>query len=189
MNQIKYLPLFLVFIAIALLPACGTKKQDVQTNAVPTPDTTGLAEYNKWKMENEIREQIKLEQQQTTVEPVPVATRRASSLSRSSSRSKQANGRENSVASNAGAASVETVGNRDASATKTQKPAPTPKKKGMSHTAKGAIVGAASGAVIGAIANKKDRVGGGVVGGVVGAATGAGVGVIVDKKEKKKNGN
>ena len=60
------------------------------------------------------------------------------------------------------------------------------KKKGWSHTAKGAVVGAGTGAVTGAIINKK-RGQGAIVGTLIGAGVGAGTGAIVDAQKKKKN--
>ena len=60
------------------------------------------------------------------------------------------------------------------------------KKKGLSHTAKGAIVGAGAGAITGAIINHNDRVKGAAIGTVLGAGIGAGTGLIVDKSVKKK---
>lgn len=60
---------------------------------------------------------------------------------------------------------------------------PAKQKKGWSKKAKGAIIGAGSGAAAGAIINKKNRTVGGVVGGVVGAATGYGIGRREDKKD------
>jgi len=62
----------------------------------------------------------------------------------------------------------------------------TKEKKGMSHTAKGAIVGAVAGAATGAIVNKKNPVKGAVIGTAVGAGVGAGTGLIVDKSVQKK---
>ncbi len=67
-------------------------------------------------------------------------------------------------------------------ATTTTAPA---KKKGWSHTAKGAVVGAGAGAVTGAIVNK-DHLKGAAIGTVVGAGMGAGIGAIVDHEKKKK---
>lgn len=65
-------------------------------------------------------------------------------------------------------------------------PAPAPqKKKGWSHTAKGAVVGAGAGAITGAIVNP-DRVKGAAIGAIVGAGVGAGTGAIVDHAKKKK---
>ena len=67
-------------------------------------------------------------------------------------------------------------------------PAPAPvaqKKKGWSHTAKGAVVGAGAGAITGAIVNP-DRVKGAAIGTLIGAGVGAGTGAIVDHAKKKK---
>lgn len=60
-----------------------------------------------------------------------------------------------------------------------------PAKKGWSHTAKGAVVGAGAGAITGAIVNK-DRLKGAAIGTVIGAGVGAGTGAIVDHQKKKR---
>ena len=60
------------------------------------------------------------------------------------------------------------------------------KKKGWSHTAKGAVVGAGTGAITGAIVNSKNRGEGAVIGTLIGAGVGAGTGLIVDKSVAKK---
>jgi Zn-dependent alcohol dehydrogenase len=60
------------------------------------------------------------------------------------------------------------------------------KKKKWNHTAKGAVVGAGTGAITGAIVNK-DRVKGAAIGTLIGAGVGAGTGAIVDASKKKKN--
>lgn len=60
-----------------------------------------------------------------------------------------------------------------------------PAKKKWSHTAKGALVGAGTGAITGAIVNKK-RVEGALIGTVIGAGVGAGTGAIVDHSVKKR---
>lgn len=70
--------------------------------------------------------------------------------------------------------------------TPAQASAPTaPAKKKWSHTAKGALVGAGTGAITGAIVNKK-RVEGALIGSVIGAGVGAGTGAIVDHSVKKR---
>lgn len=61
----------------------------------------------------------------------------------------------------------------------------TTKKKGWSHTAKGAVVGAGAGAITGALVNK-DHLKGAAIGTVIGAGVGAGTGAIVDHAKKKK---
>ena len=58
------------------------------------------------------------------------------------------------------------------------------KKKGWSKAAKYAAIGGGSGAVLGAVINKKDRVKGGVVGTVVMG----GLGYIIGRSEDKKDG-
>jgi hypothetical protein len=62
-------------------------------------------------------------------------------------------------------------------------PAPAPaQRRGWSAKAKGAVIGAGTGAVSGAIINKRDRVKGGIVGGVLGAGVGTGIGAIIDRR-------
>jgi hypothetical protein len=60
------------------------------------------------------------------------------------------------------------------------------KKKGVSNTVKGAVIGAGAGAVGGAIINKKNPGKGAIIGGVVGAGAGAVTGIILDKNKKKR---
>lgn len=60
----------------------------------------------------------------------------------------------------------------------------TKKKKGWSGAAKGAVIGAGTGAVAGAIIKK--NAGGAIVGGIIGAGAGAATGAIIDKNKKKK---
>lgn len=59
------------------------------------------------------------------------------------------------------------------------------KKRRMSRTAEGAIIGAGVGAISGAIIDKNNRAKGAIIGGVIGAGVGAGTGAILDKKAKK----
>ena len=58
------------------------------------------------------------------------------------------------------------------------------KRKGMSNTAKGALIGAGVGAATGAVVSKKKGTGA-VIGGLAGAAVGAGTGAIIDDKKNK----
>ena len=56
-------------------------------------------------------------------------------------------------------------------------------KKGWSSAAKGAVIGGASGAVVGAVVDKNHR----VAGAAIGAAAGAGAGYLIGRhKDKKK---
>ncbi|MDJ0364821.1 glycine zipper 2TM domain-containing protein [Hymenobacter sp. H14-R3] len=56
----------------------------------------------------------------------------------------------------------------------------------FSPQAKGAVIGGGSGAILGAVINKRNRAVGGVVGGVVGAGAGYAVGKHVDNRNKKR---
>jgi hypothetical protein len=56
----------------------------------------------------------------------------------------------------------------------------------FSPQAKGAVIGGGSGAILGAVINKRNRAVGGVIGGVVGAGAGYAVGKHVDNRQKKR---
>ncbi len=56
-------------------------------------------------------------------------------------------------------------------------------KRGWSKAAKGAVIGGASGAVIGAVVNKRNRAAGAVIGGVIGGGGGYVIGRKMDKKD------
>ena len=64
-----------------------------------------------------------------------------------------------------------------------QAPVQEPAKKGWSAKAKGAVIGAGTGAAAGAIINKRNRAAGAVIGGIIGAGAGTGVGAVIDKKK------
>jgi hypothetical protein len=173
------LPAFVALFALLIAIACTNKKNEDAKNINTQQDTVGLAEYQKWKMENEKQSPVAQPNQ-----PNHTNSNMVASPSHSSSARNSVSGANATHSGGSGSASAASQGNSNPVA---QAPAPQPaKKKGLTQTAKGAIVGAASGAVIGAVANKKDRLGGGVVGGVIGAATGVGIGAIVDKKQKQK---
>ena len=59
----------------------------------------------------------------------------------------------------------------------------TVKKKGWSKAAKATAIGAGTGAVLGAVINKKNRVAGAVIGGVIGGGGGYVIGRGMDKKD------
>jgi hypothetical protein len=62
----------------------------------------------------------------------------------------------------------------------------TKKKKGWSGAAKGTVIGAGSGAIIGAIVSKKKGAGA-IIGGLIGAGAGYAVGNESDKKKRRNN--
>jgi hypothetical protein len=57
------------------------------------------------------------------------------------------------------------------------------KKKGWSKAAKGTVIGAGSGAVVGAVVSKKKG-----KGAIIGGAVGAGAGYIIGRSKDKKDG-
>lgn len=59
---------------------------------------------------------------------------------------------------------------------------PVQKKKGWSAKAKGAVIGAGTGAIAGAVINKRNREAGALIGGILGAGAGTGLGAIIDHK-------
>lgn len=59
-------------------------------------------------------------------------------------------------------------------------------RRGWSPQAKGAVIGAGSGAILGAVINRRNRAVGGVVGGVVGAGAGYAIGKHRDNKNKER---
>ena len=62
-------------------------------------------------------------------------------------------------------------------------PAKAAEKKGWSKAAKGTVIGAASGGVLGAVINKRNRAAGAAIGAVIGAGAGYGIGKTMDKKD------
>lgn len=62
----------------------------------------------------------------------------------------------------------------------------TKKKKGWSNAAKGTVIGAGSGAILGAVVSK-NKAAGAVLGGLLGAGAGYVVGNEIDKKKNRKN--
>lgn len=109
--------------------------------------------------------------------------RRSTSVARSTNRTRSTsnNSSNGGYASTGSTASTQPV--YQPPVYETPAPAPVPEKKGWSAKAKGAVIGAATGAAAGAIINKRQRAVGAVVGGVLGAGAGTGIGAIIDKKQ------
>lgn len=147
-----------VFALAVGMTACNTTPDNSATQKAiqPAVDTTGLAQFQAWKAQNELvstQQNAAMAQPQTreVVKYYPVSSARRSSSSSSSG---------------SGTASTGT----------------TTRKKGWSSAAKGAVIGGVAGAAGGAVINKKNRAAGAVIGGVVGAAGGYGIGRSIDKK-------
>ncbi len=155
----KILPALLIAaIATILFAACNSKSQpDTNNNGkvLTYVDTTGLADFQKWKAVNE-RVDPSMYKQDTYSEPAAKA----------------------SPAPVRKTASYRTI--RKASTD--QYPAKAAQKKGWSRKAKGSVIGGASGAILGAVINKNNRVKGGIVGGLLGAGLGYVIGNEMDRK-------
>jgi len=159
------LPLLsILIIAAIVMAACNGKPQtDVNNGKVLTySDTTGLAEFQKWKTMNELKDPSVYYNQgsEVTYQPVKKASR-TSAPARKATRT--SSGSMNSVA---------------------QYPAKTTVKKGWSRKAKGAAIGGGGGAILGAVINKNNR----LVGGAIGGAIGAGLGYVIGNELDKKHG-
>lgn len=153
---------------VAVMASCGSNNQrtaaETQTLTPATSDTAGFAEFQKWKAQNELAVANQLAQQNQPTEVVrervvyvdrPVTRKRTTTSS-----SSNGSGTYNSTSTNTAQ-----------------------EKKGWSKAAKGAVIGGAGGAVLGAVINKRNRAAGAVIGGVLGGAVGYGVGRSKDKKD------
>jgi len=157
----KLLPLFSILFIVIVIAACNSKPQTDVNNVLTSADTIGLAEFQKWKTQNELKDPtVYYQQGNETVasQPVKRITRSYTPVRKSSVSNSM-----NSVA---------------------QYPAKTSVKKGWSRKAKGAVIGGSGGAIIGALVNKNNR----LVGGALGGALGAGLGYVIGNELDKKHG-
>ena len=147
----------LPFLAISILTAfvftaCQSK---LQTDTSNYTDTVGLAEFQKWKTLNELKNPGIYYQQGN--EPA---------LTTSASKSARSYTPANNVSMNS----------------EGQYAARTSVKKGWSRKAKGAVIGGGGGAIFGALIDKNNRLVGGALGGAVGAGVGYIVGNELDRR-------
>ena len=202
----KFIPFFSIAAAAILMVSCNSNPkiagQSTTPAAVVQPptvlqDTSGLSEYQAWKVMNEMKDSKDYGQPEEAVATAPV--RKAP---RVSSPSRAVNHRTVtpppptpapaatpqapvSTAPDAGAGSTASTGaGTDASTAGTGETAKAEEKKGMSNKTKGAVIGGVVGAGAGAVINKKNP----VVGAVVGAVLGAGGGYVIGSKMDKKKG-
>ena len=197
---------FLPFLSLAFfVTACTSPQAETETKTIQSAqqvqpiDTAGLSAFQQWKAQNELAVANPPQQQVQPDAPAPVKTvtvirevrvQQPAPVRRPTKPQAPAPVEERptpveekqpvpsgtgDVASNTGS------GNSTADA-----PAPQPetaKKEGMSNATKGAVIGGAGGAVIGAVINKRNRGVGAVIGGVVGGAVGYGLGKKKDNKD------
>lgn len=202
----KYLP----FLSLAILiAACNSKPESnvktLQAVQAPVADTAGLAAFQQWKAQNELAtaavpkpvqptvtqtapvktveiiREVRVEKpapRRNTPKPAPVVNTPVEETTPAPEPQPTEAGASGSTESTA---SNEAKGPKGPEAGEASQP--TAKKEGWSKAAKGAVIGGAGGAVLGAIINKKNPAAGAVIGGVLGGAVGYGVGKGKDKKD------
>lgn len=197
------LPLAFLFTACTTNPEANETKtlQSTQQNAAAM-DTSGLAQFQAWKAQNELAAATPVQEMQQPEEPVKTVTvirevrvqQPAPVVRKPVRQQPQApvqqqpdpapqpqpettpSAGNGDVASNSGSGTVgEGTGSQEGA-----------KEGGWSNSKKGAVIGAAGGAVIGAVINKKNRAAGAVIGGVLGGAAGYGLGKNKDNKEAQQ---
>lgn len=151
------LPFLSVLLVLSfLMISCGNKSGTAGIST-PSADTSGLADFQSWRKQQEFASQYAIYQQNLNKNRSAGAVQ--SKKARSATR----------VLSNT-----------------SSYPAKAPEKKGWSKAAKGTVIGAASGAALGAVIAKKNRALGAVIGGVAGGGIGYGIGRHLDKKDDKR---
>lgn len=161
----KLIPIasIVVLIVIAMVACNHNSAKDTKT--LTFTDTVGLAQFQAWKTQNELKDPNLYYNQagaNEAIEPVNKGVTKTTTRKTSGS----------------------TANKTWSKTSESAYPAkPVVQKKGWSKAAKGAAIGGGSGAVIGAVINKRNRVVGGVIGGVVGGAIGYGIGRHLDKKD------
>jgi len=160
----KLLPILsILFVSAILISACNRKPPaDLNAGKVLTyADTAGLADFQKWKVQNELKDPsvyYQVGSVTSTRQPIKRTTKSHNSVQRPS---------------NAKGGTLNSVSQYPAKA-----------KKGWSRKAKGAVIGGGGGAILGAVINKNNR----LVGGAIGGALGAGIGYVIGNELDKKHG-
>ena len=179
-----------IFSIAAVMAACNSTPRtgvdtfvvspSTQKPATETVDTTGLADFQAWKAQNELKDASEYNQGAAlaTVAAAPAATAAKSyTPARKASKSYTSTSKRSSVASRGGSGNYE-GGSMSSESSNTAK-----RKKGWSKAAKGAVIGGVVGAGTGAVVNKRNRAVGAVIGGVLGGGIGYGIGRGMDKRD------
>ncbi|MDQ6609970.1 MAG: glycine zipper domain-containing protein [Bacteroidota bacterium] len=163
---------------VAIMASCtsNTPKTASETKVITPADTSGLAQFQAWKAQNElVTTNPQTQQNLVATQPVKeVVKERVVYVNKPTAR-KSSTTTHHSTSTSNGSSSNSSVGNSTSQNTA--------RKKGWSKAAKGAVIGGAGGAVIGAVINKRNRGVGAVIGGVLGAGAGYGIGRSKDKKD------
>jgi hypothetical protein len=178
----------LPFLSIAVVLAACSNNAKTNTDAVASVteqaqalkvDTTGLAEFQNWKLQQQIAE-IQTPAQPAVQYAAAAPVKKAKKTYRPAAKVvEQAPPAVSSPATESSTNNGEDV----AMSSESTNAAEAPEKKGWSKAAKGAAIGGATGAAAGAVINKKNRAVGAVIGGVLGAGGGYVIGRGMDKKD------
>jgi hypothetical protein len=162
---------------VAIMASCSNDnpRTAAETKIITPTDTAGLAQFQAWKMQNELAATQQAQQNLVAEQPVKeVVKERVVYVNKPAPRRKASTARSSTSSSgNSGSSS-------GSSSSTSQN---TAKKEGWSKAAKGAVIGGVGGAVIGGVVNKRNRGAGAVIGGVLGAGAGYGIGRSKDKKD------
>ncbi len=162
-----------IFTVVIIFTACKSKTD----STLSTPknmvlvDTTGLSKSNVLTDVGNNKYVINDKGVKTPVTNKPVVVKPVASSSQ-----------KNTTANNSGSNS--NGGGSGNNTPTTTSEAPVKQDKGWSDAAKGTAIGAGSGAVLGAVLDKNNR----VQGAVIGSAVGAGAGYIIGRHRDKKSG-
>jgi hypothetical protein len=174
----KQIVSILAISGIGLMTSCGTSETKNQEMALQAQQRTIDSMKIEMARQQVMDSMADVAKAQVLMAKTETATKKNSVAKKKSTRSKR------SVASaSTGAHSTGTyTGNSTTSEPVYQEIPQAPEKKGWSAKAKGAVIGAGTGAAAGAIINKRNRAAGAVIGGVLGAGAGTGIGAVIDKK-------
>lgn len=141
--------------AVVFVSCKGEPMNAADPGAVQYQDTAGLAEFQQWKLEA-FQQWKETQMDAGLANPISGSPKKVTAAS-----------------------SGNTGGYLTNSSTHNAK---VEKKKGWSKAAKGAAIGGGSGAVLGALIHKRNRVVGAIVGGIIGGGSGYIIGRSKDKK-------
>jgi len=164
-----------IFAIAAFFTACNSEPKTPETAKIPQEDTAGLAEF---RMQKELQEQQDLIETEGIYDGSNALNATSAPRVASSTPAKRSKASGSTSTRNSSGSGVSNSG----SGTVAQAPAPA-KKEGWSKAAKGAAIGGASGAVIGAVVSKKKG-----KGAIIGGILGAGGGYVIGRSKDKKDG-
>lgn len=175
-----------ILMSLSLLACKGPQEQPPQT-----ADTAGLAAFQAQKLADSLAavnpEAIEQSQGQGEIADQGNGSSSNSAADADYEAEDGYSKSDNNVAGNTmddgSGGAIDETANNDVTETE----APVKKKKKFSNAGKDALIGAGSGAILGAVISKKNRGLGAVIGAAVGGGAGYGIGKHKDNKEKRES--